>query len=79
MAHMSALLDEAIEQLRELPEDEQDAAADALFAYIASDERQYRLEPRQADEVRQIRRDLASGKTRLATDTEVTAVRAHLR
>jgi len=42
---MTALLDEAIEQLRELPEDEQDAAADALFAYIASDERQYRLEP----------------------------------
>ncbi|UPJ50375.1 hypothetical protein IVB30_02780 [Bradyrhizobium sp. 200] len=76
---MSALLDEAIEQLRELPEDEQDAAADALFAYIASDERQYRLQPRQADEVRQIRRNLASGSTRLATEKEVTAARTHRR
>lgn len=76
---MSALLDEAIEQLRELPEDEQDAAADALFAYIASDTRQYRLEPRQADEVRQIRRTLASGASRLATEKEVTAARTRRR
>jgi hypothetical protein len=35
---MSKLLDEAIEELRNLPDDEQDAAADALFAYISSDE-----------------------------------------
>jgi hypothetical protein len=76
---MSALLDEAIEQLRELPEDEQDAAADALFAYIASDERQYRLAPRHADEVRHIRGNLASGATRLATEKEVAAVREHRR
>lgn len=72
---MSALLEEAIEQLRELPEDEQNAAAEALFAYIASDERQYQLEPRHANEVRQIRRNLASGSTRLATEKEVTAAR----
>jgi hypothetical protein len=76
---MSALLDEAIEHLRELPEDEQDAAADALFAYIASDERQYRLLPSHADDVRRIRRNLASGSTRLATEKEVTAARAHRR
>lgn len=38
---MSRLLEQAIEQLRELPEDEQDYAADAVFAYLASDERQY--------------------------------------
>ena len=74
---MSALLDDAIEQLRELPEDEQDAAADALFAYIASDERQYRINKRDADEVQQIRRDLVSGATRLATEKEVTTVRGH--
>ena len=74
---MSALLDDAIEQLRELPEDEQDAAADALFAYIASDERQYRIDKRDADEVQQIRRDLVSGATRLATEKEVTTVRGH--
>ena len=40
--HMSQLLEEAIETLRELPEDEQDAAEDALFVFISSDERHYR-------------------------------------
>ena len=40
---MTKLLQEAIEALRELPEDEQDAAADVLIAYISSDERQYRV------------------------------------
>lgn len=42
---MSRLLEQVIEQLRELPEEEQDAAADVIFAYLASDERQYRLYP----------------------------------
>jgi hypothetical protein len=73
--HMTRLLDEAIEQLRELPEEDQDAAANALFAYIAGDERQYRLQPHQVAEVQRIRRSLADGGTRLATDDEVAAVR----
>lgn len=68
---MTKLLQEAIETLRDLPEDEQDAAADVLFAYISSDERQYRLRPDQAEAVRRIQRDLKTGKTRLATDAEV--------
>jgi len=43
---MSHLLEEAIATLRELPEEEQDAAADALFVFISSDERHYcRLRP----------------------------------
>jgi len=36
---MTPILDEAIERLRELPEEDQDAAAAAIFAYISSDER----------------------------------------
>ncbi len=76
---MSQLLEEAIETLRELPEDEQDAAADALFAYISSDERHYRLRPDQAEEVRRVRRNLESGQTRLATDGEVAASRTKSR
>ena len=70
---MTQLLEEAIETLRELPEDEQDAAADALFAYISSDERQYRLSPDQAEEVRRTQHDLRSGKSRVATEGEVAA------
>jgi hypothetical protein len=65
---MTQLLAEAIETLRELPKEEQDAAADVLFAYISSEERHYRLLPDQAEEVRRTRRDLASGRIRVATD-----------
>jgi hypothetical protein len=72
---MTRLLDEAIETLRELPEDEQDAAVDALFAYISSEERHYSLRADQAEAVRRIRRDLKTGKTRFATDDEVAQLR----
>jgi hypothetical protein len=76
---MSRLLDEAIETLRDLPEEDQDAAADVLFAYISNDERHYRLQPDQAEAVRRIRGDLKTGKTRLATEDEVAAVRSKSR
>jgi hypothetical protein len=36
---MTRKLEEAISRLRELPEEEQDAAAMAVFAYITSDDR----------------------------------------
>jgi len=72
---MTSLLDQAIEQLRELPEEEQDAAADVLFAYVSSEERQYHLRPQQISQVRRIRQDLRDGKTRLATDVEVSTAK----
>ena len=55
---MTKLLEQAVEQVRELPEEQQDAAADALFAFISSDERDYILSPQQAAEVRRIREKL---------------------
>jgi len=72
---MSKLLEHAIKELRNLPEDEQDAAADALFAYMSSDERHYRLLPDQVAEVHRIRRALRDGTTRLATNAEVTELK----
>ena len=72
---MTKLLEEAIHALRNLPDDEQDAAADALFVYISSDERQYRLRPHQVAEVHRIRGALRNGTTRLATNAEVSAVK----
>jgi len=59
---MTKLLDEAIDQLRELPDEEQDAAADAVFAYISNDDRVYGLRPDQVADVRRIRGSLAAGK-----------------
>jgi hypothetical protein len=70
---MTKLLEEAINGLRNLPEDEQDAAADVLFAYLSSDERQYHLSSAQITEVHRIQRAIRDGKTRLATDDEVAA------
>jgi hypothetical protein len=69
---MTKLLEEAINGLRNLPEDEQDTAADVLFAYLSSDERQYQLRSHQIAEVHRIQRALRDGKTRLATDAEVS-------
>lgn len=70
---MTKLLEQAIAQARELSEAEQDAVADALFAHFAGDSR-YRLSAEQAADVARIRDDLRSGRTRLATDAEVSAV-----
>ena len=72
---MTKLLEQAIKELRNLPEDQHDAAADALFAYIARDERQYRLRPEQVAEVHRIRRSLRDGTARLATNAEVSALK----
>ena len=72
---MSKLLDEAIEQLRELPEEEQNDAADVVFAYVSSEERQFRLRPDQEREVQRIRTGLQHGTTRLATNGEVSKLK----
>jgi hypothetical protein len=72
---MTKLLDEAIEHLRDLPEEEQDSAAEALFAFISSDERQYRLLPHQVSDVQRIQRALKDGTTRLATESEIERAR----
>jgi hypothetical protein len=69
---MTHLLEQAIEQLRELPEEEQDAAAEVLFAYVCSEERHYHLRPYQITQVRRIRQNLRDGKTRLATEAEIS-------
>lgn len=72
---MTKLLQEAFDQLRELPEEEQDAAADVLFAYISSEDRQYTLGPDQAADVARIRDGLRNGHTRLASAGETIAAR----
>ena len=72
---MTKLLEEAIAKVRELPEDQQDAAADALFAHISGAPGHYRLKSEQVAEVVRIQKDLREGRTRLATDDEVAALR----
>lgn len=76
---MTKSLEEAIQHLRDLPEEEQDSAAEALFAFISSDERQYRLLPHRVTEVRRIQLALQGGTTRPATDEELQQVRKRSR
>jgi hypothetical protein len=71
---MTKLLEQAIAKARELSEAEQDAIADALFAHLPGSDSRYRLSAEQAADVVRIRDDLRSGRTRLATDEEVSAV-----
>jgi hypothetical protein len=70
---MTKLLDEAVAQARDSPEEQQDELATTLFAQMAGDKR-YGLTPEQVEEVRRIQDDLRTGKTRLATDEEVGAM-----
>jgi len=72
---MTKLLDEATAKVRGLPDEVQDAAADVLFAHIAGEDLPYRLTPEQVAEVVRIQQDLRDGRTRLATDEEVAALR----
>jgi hypothetical protein len=71
---MTKLLEQAIAKARELSDEEQDAAADALFAHFAGDRRNFRLTPEQVADVNRIREDLRTGRTRLATDEETAAL-----
>jgi hypothetical protein len=74
MGSMTKLLEQAVAQARELTAEEQDAAADALFAHIANEDRRYQLSADQIEEVKRIRERLRSGETRLATDDEMQAL-----
>ena len=74
LTSMTKLLDEAIAKARELPEEEQDTLADALFAHISGNDDRYHLTDEQVEEVKRIQQELRDGKTRLATDEEMAAL-----
>ena len=68
---MTKLLKDAIAQARELPEDQQDQIAEALFAHMTGAE--FRLTDDQVEEVKRWQQELREGKTRFATDEEMHA------
>jgi hypothetical protein len=70
---VTKLLEDAIAQARELPENQQDELAEALFAHMVGD-RRFRLTDEQVEEVRQRQRGLREGKARFATDEEMDAL-----
>jgi hypothetical protein len=71
---MTRLLDEAIAKARQLPDADQDLAADAILSVVYKDAPKYRLTETQIEDVKRIQRALREGSERLATDEEVAAL-----
>ena len=71
---MTKLLEAAIAEARKLPESEQDALAETVFAHLASSEVNYRLMDDQVEEVRRRQQSLRDGTSRFATDEEMAAL-----
>ena len=71
---MTKLLEDAIAQARKLPDSEQDAVAEALFAHIAGSDVSYQLSDDQVEEVKRRQQALREGKSRFATDEEMDAL-----
>lgn len=66
---MTKLLDDAISKIRELPESEQDAAADAVLSVVYKSAPISRLTDGQVEVVHRTRADVRAGA--IATDQEM--------
>ena len=78
---MTTLLDEAIAELRALPESEQDWAAENIKWIMRERERNaaIQLTPEQEEEVKRTLADLDAGRERFLTEEEVEAMWRSLR
>lgn len=74
IAVMTKLLDQAFAKVRELPDSDQNAVADALFAHLAGDHRKFGVTAAQIEDVTRIQQDLRAGRSRVATDDEMAAL-----
>lgn len=71
---MTKLLEEAIAEIRRLPEAEQDRAAELLLGLVQRSAQAYELTPEQAAEVESIVRGMDEGTMVFATEEEMAAI-----
>jgi hypothetical protein len=71
---MNKRLDEAITRLRELPDEQQQEAAELLLGFLDDDEKDIELTPEQIGEI-----EAALADDKVATDEEVEAFFARFR
>ena len=71
---MTKLLEQAIATVRNLSEEDQDAAADAVFAHLAKDHRTFALTDEQIEDVKRIQRGLRDGREHRATEGDMAAL-----
>jgi hypothetical protein len=69
---MTKLLEAAIAKIRELPESDQDAVAEAMFSTVYGGAPRYHLTPEQVEEVKLTIQEVREGK--IATDEEMAAL-----
>jgi hypothetical protein len=69
---MTKLLEQAIEEIRRLPEPEQDEAAELLFDLMAKREEPLKLDDETRQAIRRGLEEVRAGK--IATDEQVAAV-----
>jgi hypothetical protein len=69
---MTKLLEQAIEEIRRLPEPEQDEAAELLFDLMAKREEPLKLDDETRQAIRRGLEEVRAGK--IATDDQVAAV-----
>ena len=65
------LLDEVVARLRELPQREQDRAAELILQIIERDRPDYQLTPEQVEIVRQTQEGLRDGTVKVLSEEEV--------
>ena len=73
---MTNMVKEAIEALREMPEERQETIARAIIDYASHDEHVYHLTDEERGEVRAGLAEIERGE--IATDREVTTVLKHI-
>jgi hypothetical protein len=71
---VTKLLDKAIAKVRELPEAQQDLAAEVFFSVVDQEKPTYRLTPEEVREVRRIQEDPRTDRTTLASDQQVAVL-----
>jgi len=71
---MTKLLEEAIAKARELPEADQDLAAEAVLSVVYKNAPAYQLTPEQVEQVKRIQKEIREGTARFASDEEMAAL-----
>ncbi|MBB6310163.1 hypothetical protein [Xanthobacter tagetidis] len=76
---MTKLLEEAIAEIRKLPDAEQDRAAEVLLGFAQNSAPGYELTPAQVAEVKLIVREIDEGTATFVTEEEMEAILARFR
>jgi hypothetical protein len=70
---MTKRFEEAVERVKELPDEDQDLAAELLLMVANADSSQYRLSAAQVEEVKRIQQAVREGTATFVSDDDMAA------